>query len=49
MNAAAGATEAKNTKTGMTHPEMKEFIRNHFDIGPARTRHPSSGWNSPES
>jgi hypothetical protein len=26
MNAAAGASEAKNTKTGMTHTEMKEFI-----------------------
>jgi predicted SnoaL-like aldol condensation-catalyzing enzyme len=31
MKAAAGASEAKNTKTGMTHPEMKEFIRNHFE------------------
>jgi hypothetical protein len=31
MNTAAGASEAKNTKTGMTHPEMKEFIRNHFE------------------
>jgi len=31
MNAAAGASEAKNAKTGMTPPEMKEFIRNHFE------------------
>jgi predicted SnoaL-like aldol condensation-catalyzing enzyme len=31
MNAAAGASETKNTKTGMTHAEMKEFIRNHFE------------------
>jgi predicted SnoaL-like aldol condensation-catalyzing enzyme len=31
MNLAAGAAEAKNTKTGMTQPEMKEFIRNHFE------------------
>lgn len=23
--------EAKNPKTGMTHGEMKEFIRNHFE------------------
>jgi hypothetical protein len=30
MNAAAGASEVKNPKTGMTHLEMKEFIRNHF-------------------
>jgi predicted SnoaL-like aldol condensation-catalyzing enzyme len=30
-NSAAGASEAKNPKTGMTHPEMKEFIRNHFE------------------
>ena len=30
MNAAAGPTEVKNPKTGMTHAEMKEFIRNHF-------------------
>jgi hypothetical protein len=32
MNAAAGASEAKNAKTGMTQPEMKEFIRNHFEV-----------------
>jgi len=31
MNAAAGASEAKNPKTSMTHAEMKEFIRNHFE------------------
>jgi predicted SnoaL-like aldol condensation-catalyzing enzyme len=31
MNAAAGASEFKNLKTGMTHTEMKEFIRNHFE------------------
>jgi len=31
MNSAAGASEAKNPKTGMTHAEMKEFIRNHFE------------------
>jgi predicted SnoaL-like aldol condensation-catalyzing enzyme len=31
MNAAAGASELKNLKTGMTHIEMKEFIRNHFE------------------
>ncbi len=30
MNAAAGQSEIKNHKTGMTHAEMKEFIRNHF-------------------
>ena len=31
MNAAAGASELKNPKTGMTHAEMKEFIRQHFE------------------
>jgi predicted SnoaL-like aldol condensation-catalyzing enzyme len=31
MNAAARASELKNLKTGMTHREMKEFIRNHFE------------------
>lgn len=31
MNAAAGASELKNPKAGMTHTEMKEFIRNHFE------------------
>jgi len=31
LNAAAGASELKNPKTGMTHAEMKEFIRNHFE------------------
>jgi predicted SnoaL-like aldol condensation-catalyzing enzyme len=31
MNSAAGASEVKSPKTGMTHAEMKEFIRNHFE------------------
>jgi predicted SnoaL-like aldol condensation-catalyzing enzyme len=31
MTASAGASEVKNPKTGMTHPEMREFIRNHFE------------------
>jgi predicted ester cyclase len=31
MNAAAGTSEVKNPGTGMTHTEMKEFIRNHFE------------------
>jgi predicted SnoaL-like aldol condensation-catalyzing enzyme len=31
MNAAAGASEVRNPKTGMTQTEMKEFIRNHFE------------------
>src|ERR1700731_2149822 len=31
MNGAAGLSEVKNPKTGMTHAEMKEFIRNHFE------------------
>ena len=31
MNAAAGASEIRNPKTGMTHTEMREFIRNHFE------------------
>jgi hypothetical protein len=31
MNAAAEPSEIKNSKTGMTHAEMKEFIRNHFE------------------
>lgn len=31
MSAAAGPSEVKNPKTGMTHAEMKEFIRNHFE------------------
>jgi predicted SnoaL-like aldol condensation-catalyzing enzyme len=31
MNPAAGASEVKNPKTGMTHTEMKEFIRDHFE------------------
>ena len=30
MNAAAGPSEVKNSKTDMTHAEMKEFIRNQF-------------------
>jgi predicted SnoaL-like aldol condensation-catalyzing enzyme len=31
MNSAAGTSEVKNTKTGMSHAEMKDFIRNHFE------------------
>jgi predicted SnoaL-like aldol condensation-catalyzing enzyme len=31
MSTAGGPLEAKNPKTGMTHAEMKEFIRNHFE------------------
>jgi predicted ester cyclase len=31
MNSAAGTSELKNPKTGMTHSEMKAFIRNHFE------------------
>jgi predicted SnoaL-like aldol condensation-catalyzing enzyme len=31
MNSGAGTSEVKNPKTGMTHTEMKEFIRNHFE------------------
>jgi len=31
MSTAAGQSESKNPKTGMTHAEMKEFIRNHFE------------------
>jgi len=31
MNAAAGSSEVKNPKTDMTHAEIKEFIRNHFE------------------
>jgi predicted SnoaL-like aldol condensation-catalyzing enzyme len=31
MNAAAGPSEVKSPKTEMTHAEMKEFIRNHFE------------------
>jgi predicted SnoaL-like aldol condensation-catalyzing enzyme len=31
MNAAAGPSEVRNPKTDMTHAEMKEFIRNHFE------------------
>jgi len=31
MNTAAERPEVKNPKTGMTHGEMKEFIRNHFE------------------
>jgi predicted SnoaL-like aldol condensation-catalyzing enzyme len=31
MTASAGASEAKNAKTGMTQAEMREFIRNHFE------------------
>src|SRR5437879_2382513 len=31
MNAAAGPSEVKNPKTDMSHAEMKEFIRHHFE------------------
>src|SRR6266849_1605749 len=31
MNSAAGESEIKNPMTDMTHAEMKEFIRNHFE------------------
>ena len=31
MNTAAERSEVQNPKTGMTHAEMKEFIRNHFE------------------
>jgi len=31
MNTAAERSEVKNPKTGITHAEMKEFIRNHFE------------------
>src|SRR5260370_37086632 len=31
MDASAGASEVKHSKTGMTHAEMREFIRNHFE------------------
>src|ERR1700681_4063326 len=31
MNASAREQEFKNPNTGMTHAEMKEFIRNHFE------------------
>src|SRR6266853_336428 len=31
MSASAERPEVKNPKTGMTHAEMKEFIRNHFE------------------
>jgi predicted SnoaL-like aldol condensation-catalyzing enzyme len=31
MSTSAELSEAKNPKTGMTLPEMKEFIRNHFE------------------
>src|SRR6266849_317969 len=31
MNRAAGPSEVKNPKTAMTHAEMKEFTRNHFE------------------
>jgi ketosteroid isomerase-like protein len=31
MSATAQSPELKNPKTGMTHAEMKEFIRNHFE------------------
>ena len=31
MSASAELSEVKNSKTGMSHAEMKEFIRNHFE------------------
>jgi hypothetical protein len=31
LSAAAERQEAKNPKTGMSHREEKEFIRNHFE------------------
>ena len=31
MNTSAEQTEVKNPKTNMTHAEMKEFVRNHFE------------------
>ena len=31
MGTSTGTIQAKNPKTGMTHEEMKEFIRNHFE------------------
>ena len=31
MSASAERSEGTNPKTGMTHREMKEFIRNHFE------------------
>lgn len=31
MSASAELSESKNPKTGMTHTEMKKFIRNHFE------------------
>jgi len=31
MNASAPSSEPKNPKTGMTHTEMKDFVRNHFE------------------
>jgi len=31
MGASAERSEVKNSKTGMTHTEMREFIRNHFE------------------
>ena len=31
MSAAAGSLQEKNPRTGMTHAEMKEFVRDHFE------------------
>ncbi len=31
MSTAAGPSEIKNPKTGMTHAEMKDFIHTHFE------------------
>ncbi len=38
MSTAADSSEVKNPKTGMTHAEMKEFIRNHFEEFVLRNR-----------
>jgi hypothetical protein len=31
MTRTSRAQESRNPKTGMTHMEMKEFVRNHFE------------------
>ena len=31
MSTSAERSEGRNPKTGMTHREIKEFIRNHFE------------------
>ena len=38
MSASAERSEGTNPKTGMTHAEMKEFIRNHFEEFVLRNR-----------